>query len=560
MKRLLLAALLFGCPGGGVLDDDDASTDDDDVVADDDDDSGDDDTGDDDDSTPGSWRSALYPSDWTPTFTGDEDRFLHDVSYAGYHRSEAGLPQVIDLLGAFDVTMYGADPTGAVDSTPGIQAAIDAAEAAGGGDLHLPEGSYRADGLLLVDAPGVLLVGDGPDRSRLWFTSDVGMSDTSHLTFRGAAATGAELPLVVNGVPRSHEVAVDDASGVAPGDQVQVGWVITDDFVADHGMESFWAVSNGQWRAFFRREVVAVDTVSEPDVITLDVPLRYPALLRDGASVRAVSGHLTECGVHSLGLSTVGDWDAAWTTDRNHALRFDRVMDCTVRDVASFESLNSSDDRGRHLLSGGIKIIDSKRVTIADTVLERAQNRGGGGNGYLFEVSRSNEVLIRDCVGRGGRHNFIQNWDFGTSGIVWLRTTSVDGRSLPWQTDDGPWVGFSEFHHSLAMANLIDASFTNDGWGAVNRRTFSSGAGHSATQSVFWNTTGDGEIKSFQYGHGYIIGTGPDVAVRVGLDEGGLFAEASGTAPEDWTEGLGAAATLDPPSLFEDQLARRLGR
>ncbi|HNC94755.1 MAG TPA: NTP transferase domain-containing protein, partial [Myxococcota bacterium] len=33
-----------------------------------------------------------------------------------------------------------------------------------------------------------------------------------------------------------------------------------------------------------------------------------------------------------------------------------------------------------------------------------------------------------------------------------------------------------------------------------------------------------------------------------------------GTAPEDWSEGLELAATLDPPSLYEDQLARRLGR
>ncbi len=552
MKRLLLAALLIGCPS--TVDDDDAVDDDDLVDDDDDDDSGDD------DSAATTWRSALYPTDWTPAFTGEQDRFLHDMSYAGYHRSEQGLPQIVDLLGAFDVTTFGADPTGAADSTPGIQAAIDAAEGAGGGVVHLPEGSYRADGLLLVDAPGVLLVGDGPDRSRLWFTRDVGMTDTAHLTFRGAITTGPELLLVADGAARSHQVAVADASALTPGDHVQVGWVITDEFVAAHGMQDFWAVSNGQWRAFFRREVVGVDLTSDPDVITLDVPLRYPALLRDGASVRPVSGQLTECGVQGLGLSTVGDWDAAWTVDRSHALKFDRVRDCVVRDVASFESPNSSDDRGRHLLSGGIKVLDSERITIADTVLQHAQNRGGGGNGYLFEVSRSNEVLIRDCVGRSGRHAFIQNWDFGTSGIVWLRTTSVDGRSLPWQADDGTWVGFSEFHHSLAMANLIDASFTNDGWGAVNRRTFSSGAGHSATQSVFWNTSGDGEIKSFQYGHGYIIGTDPLMTVRVGLDEGGIFAEASGTAPEDWTEGLGAGATLDPPSLFEDQLARRLGR
>jgi len=559
VRRLaLLAILLLGCPSGGPLDDDDATADDDDVADDDDSGDDDDDSGDDDDSTPASWRSALYPDDWTPAFTDGDGRFLHDVSYAGYRRSEVGVPQVIDLLGAFDVTTYGADPTGAADSTAGIQAAIDDAEAAGGGVVHLPEGSYRADGLLLVDAPGVIVMGDGPDRSQLWFTTDTGMTDSAHLTFRGSVTAEPELLLVDDAEARSFVVAVNDASSLEPGDHVQVGQVITDDFVADHGMEDFWAVSNGQWRAFFRREVVAVDTVSEPQTVTLDVPLRANLLVRDAASIREVSGHVSECGVVGLGLSTVGDWDAAWGLDRTHALKLDRVRDCWVQDVASFESPNSSDDRGRHLLSGGIKVQDSKRVTITDTVMEHAQNRGGGGNGYLFEVSRSSDVLIRDCLGRAGRHNFIQNWDFGTSGIVWLRTTSLDGRSLPWQGEDSALVGFSEFHHSLAMANAIDASYTNDGWGAVNRRTFSSGAGHSATESVFWNLTGPGEVKSFQYGHGYVIGTGTDTAVRVGLDQGGLFAEASGTAPEDWTEGLGDAATLEPQSLFEDQLARRL--
>ena len=35
---------------------------------------------------------------------------------------------------------------------------------------------------------------------------------------------------------------------------------------------------------------------------------------------------------------------------------------------------------------------------------------------------------------------------------------------------------------------------------------------------------------------------------------------AQGTAPEDWSEGLGQGATLVPQSLFDDMLSRRLGR
>lgn len=287
------------------------------------------------------------------------------------------------------------------------------------------------------------------------------------------------------------------------------------------------------------------------------MPLRYDALTRDGASVRKESGYLSECGLRGLAVSTVVSWEEAWANDRSHAVGFSGVKDCWMDDVRSYESPNSGDDRMSHLQSGGVIVVGSKRVTIASTTFENAQNRGDGGNGYLFELSRSGEVLIRDATARAGRHNFIQNWDFGTSGCVFLRTTSEDGAAV--YSEDMEWIswlGYSEFHHSLAMANLIDHSGTTDGWKGANRGDESSGAGHAATQNVFWNTSGTGYVTSYQYGNGYVIGTdGPTVFTTV-YD----VLDSAGTAPEDYTEGIGEGATLDPPSLYEDQIARRLAR
>jgi hypothetical protein len=295
---------------------------------------------------------------------------------------------------------------------------------------------------------------------------------------------------------------------------------------------------------------------ASPHVVTVDIPSRYLAQTRDGASIRQVTGRLSEVGVQDLAIATAGEPSQAWSLDRSHGVVVTHVMDGWVSNVRSFAAPAPATDDD-HLASGGIKILDSKRVTVADCVLARPQNRGGGGNGYLFEVSRSSDVLFRDDVAQRGRHNFIQNWDFGANGIVWLRTTSLDGESL---TGRGGFstLGASEFHHSLAMANLIDASTTNDAWKAVNRRTFSSGAGHTATQTVFWNLGGEGRLTSFQYEQGYVIGTGPQLNVVTDLSAGGLFAEASGSSPEDWREGIGLGGTLEPVSLFEDQLARRL--
>src|SRR5690606_39099768 len=118
-------------------------------------------------------------------------------------------------------------------------------------------------------------------------------------------------------------------------------------------------------------------------------------------------------------------------------------------------------------------------------------------------------------------------------------------------------VGFpaaSEYHHSLAMANLVDSCTIDDGWYAVNRGGWSSGAGHSATQCVFWNVRGSGVVRSHQFGLGYVIGTSGVV-----VDSLLAGASAEGTVPADYVEGIHRGSTIQPQSLYDDQIARRLG-
>jgi hypothetical protein len=91
------------------------------------------------------WRSDLYPEKtYDPSAAHLEtDKVLQDFSFAGYRRGEAPIP---DLAGpVFDATAepFGADPSGATDSTAAIQAALDAAGAAGGCVVFLPAGTYR---------------------------------------------------------------------------------------------------------------------------------------------------------------------------------------------------------------------------------------------------------------------------------------------------------------------------------------------------------------------------------------------------------------------------------
>lgn len=483
------------------------------------------------------WRSSLYPVDWTPSFTDDAGRFVHDFSYAGYGRGErepAAASRVIRV------------ENDGGDMTAGVQAALDEASA-DGGVVWLAAGDWRFGGELEVTGSGVVLRGEGA-RTRLRFTRTFGLDLRSHVQLGRAPRFEGEWPLVADGQPRTFEVQLGagDAGTLAPGDEVALGQVITDDFIAAHGMTGVWRPFNGTWQPFEWR---TVKSVSPSGGLTLDVPLRSPLLLRDGASVRRVTGLVREVGVESLSITDTIDPGAASAMDQVHLIGLTGVVDGFVRDVRSH-----SEDGGAELQSGGVLILQSKRVTVSGSELGRAQHRGGGGNGYLFEVRQSSDVLFRDCHAHDGRHNFIQNWGFGTTGVVWLRVTSERGLMERTPGSGLGGVGYSEFHHSLATANLIDSSRFEDGFSIVNRGAESTGAGHTGTQNVIWNVEGSGLVRSMQWGWGAVVGTSGN---PVALDE--VFIGV-GTRPLDLLEGLDGGASLEPRSLYEDQLRLRLQR
>ena len=497
-------------------------------------------------STTDAFRSALYPDAWTPSLTDVEGRFLHDFSYAGYHSGEQALPNIAGPL--YDVTAYGAVADDVTDNTLSIQAAIDDAELAGG-VVFFPAGTFRIDGTLSVEASNVVLRGEGA-LTQLHFTKTSGMSDTAHLTLRGSRTTGYEALATADLVQREFTVAVADASGFTVGDQVEIGWTITPEFVADHGMTGVWGPFNDSWVTFWRRTIVDIDTNAVPHQVTLDAPHRYPALVRDGVSMVAVTGQLTEVGIEDLAVTNAADVASAEANDRNHIIDLVEVRDGWVARVETFHHLGEANG---HVQSGGLRILQSRRVTVLDSSFENAQNRLGGGNGYLVEVSQVTDVLIESVLAVNGRHNLIQNWGFGATGIVWKDCYSSGSTAF---NEPLTWIGvpaYSEFHHSLATANLIEGGIWHDGFKAEDRGLYSSGAGSSATESVFWNVGGNGLISTDQHGWGYVIGASDTLTVRTDP----LLGPIDGP-PEDWVETVPAGQVLSPTSLYEDQLSRRL--
>jgi len=516
---------------------------------------------------PTPWRSALYPVDWQPGFSDPATgAMLQDYSYAGYHNGEAPLgaglgPNGPASLARFDVTTYGATPTAdplmATDSTDAFQAAIDAARAAGGGLVFVPAGIYRIDAWLTVGSSRIVIQGEGPAASRLWFTRKVGMSQSAHLRFIGSETVTTEVPLVHDAVRLDNTVAVADASAFNIGEDVVIGQPISEAFLAARGMTRLWSGYLGQWQPFYRRTIVGIDRASQPNLVRLDVPLRGGLDVSDGASLRRVSGLIREVALQDIGIANAVDWETAWGGDEINAITFAFVADGWVKNVASWVSPGaptSGFGQGAHLQSSGLLVANSKRFTVADCRLDKAQNRSETGNGFLFEVRQSNEVLTRDSSAREGRTNFTVGRGFGTSGCVWLRVSSAAGASVPLGPMTDQSIPARSEMHTLATANLVDACDFEDSFDVVVRGLVNNGSGHSATESVFWNFAGR-EVISLQYGLGYVIGSKRGTRVSTSL----LLSGAVATEPEDWVEGLNAADLLVPTSLYEDQLARRLG-
>ncbi|MBK9070399.1 MAG: hypothetical protein IPL79_05280 [Myxococcales bacterium] len=490
-------------------------------------------------------RSTLYPEDWTPGFADANGHALPDVSYAGYRNGEAQ-----PNTSSYAVVTPPIVADGVTDNTSVLQAAIDNAPLAGA-VIMLPAGEIRMEGTIAVRRSKLVLRGAGA-ATRLRFTKTSGMSDQSHLAVGVGTATTLETNLIASGVAGAHTIDVASGEGFAVDDDILVGWTITPAFIETHGMTGVWKAFNGTWQPFFRRRIVAMAPVAGGVRLTLDVPLRYDALLRDSASVRREVGAISQVGIEQLSLTNAVPKNVADDTNRPMLISFYGVQDAWIDGVSSYAP-GAIGEAEAEVWSRGIVVANSKRVTISDTHLAFAQHRGDGGNGYLFEITASNEVLIVDCTARRGRHNFIQNWGFGATGLVFLRVHSRESTAI----NSGFELGAaSEFHHSLAMANAIDQSIIDDGWHAENRGDYSSGAGLTATQTVFWNNRGEGIIRSYQAGVGYLIGnvlTGLTTALPSPWPSWGLRSE-----PEDFVELAGSE--VSPPSLYEDQLARRLAR
>lgn len=523
------------------------------------------------------WRSSLYPPDWTPpvALSFAKDKLIQDFSYAGYRRGEVGIPTPDrNILDA--VTQYGADPSGLTDSTAAIQKALDAAGDTGGGVVLLPAGTYRvslprpdSNSVLRISKDNTILRGSGSGKTFLLNHSTV-MRSRSIILVRGndRATPVFTAPLTKDVLTPVKRLHVANASRFKVGDLVSVRWDFTKEWIAEHGQSKVWTEGNNvPAPATYQREIMAVNAAE--GWIETDIPARYDHRVRDKARVEKYNGGIQECGIEDLSIGNVQHPGRGWQSDdyltegsgaydvhESWVIQFNRARNCWVRNVQSYQQ--EANTFTCHILSNGILVAVSSNITLKNCSMKRPEYGGKGGNGYMFRLTHGNDCLIENCLADFSRHGFV-NSHAGSSGNVFHKcedrnTKSSTGDSGYVQTDgDG-----SDNHMHFSHSSLWDQCHAHESWWEAVHRGWNNQA-LAAAHCVYWNTSGSGSaalnggkiVRSGQARYGYVVGTH-------GTQNGIELRTTGNSLPLDIAEGEGMGETLSPPSLYQDQLARRL--
>ncbi|HET9240438.1 MAG TPA: hypothetical protein VFO10_24450 [Oligoflexus sp.] len=475
---------------------------------------------------------------------------LQDFSYAGYRQ---GLG-VIASASFAEEQVIEAPHDGREDASPAFQKAFAAAMSKGVSmKLRIPEGTYRLDQTVQIIGRNILLQGAGADKTRLIFTNPDAKLMLGEFTGTQSPADGS-WKLSADAAIGDRTLTVTNSTGLKIGDDIVVTFKLSPEFIAEHQASPWWDGQLGNSFEIFRRQVTALDGQK----VTLDTPLRYPVKIRDQAELKRLTRSSSELGLEGIGVHNAAESvTQAWEAKPGSSpLLMVQCRDCYVRNVSSFPV----EGKVHHLLSHGLVIRKSYRVTVDNVHMAHTQNRGPGGSGYLFMVAGSNEVLIKNSSGTAGRHNLTFVGRFANSGNVVHKFRSSGGRicsTLEADLANNCSVGPVDTHESLAIANLFDLIELDDGLEIGNRQDKSNNVGPTGTLNVIWNVKGSGFVNSYNTGTGYVFGSEPGIKLYYKLDESfpKARAVALNTGAEDSIQSAGQM--MPEPSLYVLQLKKR---
>lgn len=542
------------------------------------------------------WRSSVYPDNWSPERIANKsfenDAFIQDFSVAGYRYGAE--PPTRPAAQIFDVTQapFNADNSGTTDSTAAIQAAINAAQAVTdennpGGIVYLPAGTYRIappDGrkeALRISKSHITLRGAGVGKTFLLNTR-LDMREKRVIRVRpyGFQSPYADRPpkiLLAKDVltPTKH-IPLQSVDGLRIGQWIVLRNEVTDGWADEHRAPQ-WKTADAKKTLrgqFYIRKIEQIDT--QNNTIVVDIPIRYYLKKRDKARLHGLAeGFLTEVGIESLSIGMLeqpgagfeeSDWKnsgkAAYKNHDAEMLDIERTYNGWIKNVSTFQP--TANRRDVHILSNGVLLRETARISVIDTTVKNVQYGGGGGNGYGFTLSDAQDSLLLRTEAHYTRHGYTLS-KLGTSGNVMHRCVEVDTGHA--KGDGNGYLTHgraSDTHAHLTQSNLFDQCRSiRSGFESRYRPYTRIVHGQTSAHTVFWNTQGQGKGKyipalvwSQQSRYGYAIGTHGDfnaIKVTNGTDD-------AKTAPKDIAEGEGKGQDLQPQSLWLDQRERRFER
>jgi len=397
---------------------------------------------------------------------------IPDFSYCGYSQGEREIPNV-------PIRIVVSPSEG--DSTRRIQRALD--YVAGlpldtnglRGTVLLLKGRYEVMGGLRLSASGVVLRGQGMGEDgtilmaagldRRTLLTIAGRNDRTTQSKKSWAIKEDYIPV---GATRFH---VEDASGLRPGDSIQIIRPSTEAWIEKLGMTEFGG-GIGDWRLVWKpgsRDIAWDRRIKsvQGNLLTVDAPITT-ALEPDfgGARIETYTcpGRIENLGIENLSCESVfnppnpKDEDHSWC-----AITIENAQNCWVRQV-----------KMSHFCASAVAIYESCRsVTVQDCLSVDPVSEEGGYRRHTF-FTMGQLTLFLHCYAEHGRHDFsVGHCAAGPNAFVQCGAVQA-------LADSGPI-------ESWASGVLYDdTSIDGNGLTLANRGPSPHGAGWAAANSVLW--------------------------------------------------------------------------
>jgi hypothetical protein len=446
---------------------------------------------------------------------------IPDFSYAGYKGSNEGIPNApVRIV----VPVTKEDATIRIQSALDYVATLPADKHGIKGAVLLERGVYKIGGGLKIHSSGVILRGSGTGEDGTVLLGE-GKDRQTLITIRGKNNRQLEKEdsIIQAYVPvNATTIKVAKPHTYKAGDLVLVRRPSTLKWIKELGTDHFGGgITALGWKPgtrdiFWDRKVLAINGES----ITLDAPLTTALDTAYGGGKVARyqwPGRIQQVGIENLRCVSV--YDRANVKDEAHrwmAITMEHISDAWVRQVVF-----------QHFAGSAVAVLETaNRVTVEDCKSLLPISEIGGQRRYTFYTT-GQQTLFQRCYAEYGYHDFAVG--FGASLNAFVQCES----HLPFS--------FSGAIDSWASGVLFDiVNVDGNALRYTNRSQDVQGAGWSAANSVFWQSTA-AIIESVQ----------PPTANNWAF---GCWAQFTGNAYWDQSN-----EHIQPRSLFYAQLAGRVG-